>query len=199
MIIGLTGGIGAGKSTVSDYLIKKGYPVLDADKVAKEIVEPETETLSLLSNAFGEGIINSDGSLNRSRLAEIAFSDPEKKKLLDRIMHGKVIEILLQRAGEMAAEPFIFMDVPLLFESGMDRHVDLVWLVDADDELRIRRVAERDRVGREEVLRRIGHQMDRYERIRRASVILDNSEDKEKLYKKIDEELNSLKEKNTTC
>ena len=197
MLIGLTGGIGAGKSTVSDYLRAKGYPVFDADEVAREIVEPNsgTDTLSLLSSAFGEDIIKADGSLNRSRLASIAFSDPEKKARLDQIMHGKVIEILLQRAEEMALEPLVFIDVPLLFESGMDRHFAQIWLVDADDEARIKRVIERDGSSREEVLRRIGYQMDRAGKISRSSVVLDNSGDREILYRQIDEELYKLKEK----
>lgn len=198
MLIGLTGGIGAGKSTVSDYLRSKGFPVLDADEVAREIVQPksETDTLSLLSSAFGEEIINADGSLNRSRLANIAFSDPKKKTQLDQIMHGKVIEILLQRAEKMSLEPFVFIDVPLLFESGMDCHFEQIWLVDADDEVRIKRVVERDGSSREEVLRRIGYQMDRAGKISKSSVVLDNTGDKEILYRQIDEELKKLKEKN---
>lgn len=191
-LIGLTGGIGAGKSTVSDYLKKKGYPVLDADIVAREIVEPGTETLSELSRSFGEGILNSDGSLNRRSLARIVFSDPEKKKIMDQIMHGKVIETLLQRAKSMTEEPLVFIDVPLLFETGMDRHVDQVWLVDADEEERIRRVMERDGSSREDVLNRIRFQADRDEKIERSHVILENCGVKETLYEQIDETLNKL-------
>ena len=195
MLIGLTGGIGAGKSTVSDYLKKKGYPVLDADKVAREIVEPGTETLAELSDGFGEDILNPDGSLNRSYLAKIVFSDPEQKKLLDKIMHGKIIETLLQRARSMKEEPFVFIDVPLLFETGMDRYVDQVWLVDADKETRIRRVMERDGCSREDVLKRMGFQATRDEKIERAHVIFDNCCEKETLYRQIDDALNKLREK----
>ena len=154
ILIGLTGGIGAGKTTVSDYLKEKGYTVLDADLVAREIVEPGTETLLTLAEIFGKDIIDPDGSLNRGRLADIAFSDPKKKKLLDRIMHGKVIKILLDRAKTMSDQQLVFIDVPLLFESGMDQYMDQVWLVDADDEVRILRVMDRDGSSREEVLNR---------------------------------------------
>ena len=150
-LIGLTGGIGAGKSTVSDYLKQKGYPVLDADLVAREIVEPGTETLSELSRTFGEEILNPDRSLDRGALAKIAFSDPENKKKLDQIMHGKVIEILLSRAKAMTEEPVVFIDVPLLFETGMDRYMDQVLLVDADEDVRIQRVMERDGSSMEDV------------------------------------------------
>lgn len=191
-LIGLTGGIGAGKSTVSDYLKSKGYPVLDADLVAREIVEPGTETLDLLVGTFGGSILNPGGSLNRGKLAEIAFSDPAKKSLMDTIMHGKVIEILLERARSIEGHPLVFLDVPLLFESGMDRYVDLVWLVDAGDEVRIRRVMERDGSKEEDVIKRMGYQMTRDEKIRRSDVILDNCCDKQNLYRQIEDILNEL-------
>ncbi|HZK02592.1 MAG TPA: dephospho-CoA kinase [Anaerovoracaceae bacterium] len=196
MFIGLTGGIGTGKTTVSNYLKSKGYVVLDADAVAREIVEPGSETLSLLSDAFGEEILSPDGSLNRQHLAKIAFSDAKKKETLDRIMHGKIIEIMFDRGRRMIEnEPFVFFDVPLLFESGMDHHMDQVWLVDASLEVQIQRVMERDKSSRQDVLRRIGHQMDRDEKIRRSTVILNNCRCKETLYRQIDTILNKLKEK----
>ena len=191
-LIGLTGGIGAGKSTVSDYLKQKGYPVLDADLVAREIVEPGTETLSELSRTFGEEILNPDGSLDRGALAKIAFSDPENKKILDQIMHGKVIEILLSRAKAMTEEPVVFIDVPLLFETGMDRYMDQVWLVDADEDVRIQRVMERDGSSMEDVQKRIRYQSGRDEKIKRSDVVLNNCCDRDILYKQIDERLSEL-------
>ncbi len=191
-LIGLTGGIGAGKSTVSDYLKQKGYPVLDADLVAREIVEPGTETLSELSRTFGEEILNPDGSLDRGALAKIAFSDPENKKILDQIMHGKVIEILLSRAKAMTEEPVVFIDVPLLFETGMDRYMDQVWLVDADEDVRIQRVMERDGSSMEDVRKRIRYQSGRDEKIKRSDVVLNNCCDRDILYEQIDERLSEL-------
>lgn len=191
-LIGLTGGIGAGKSTVSDYLKQKGYPVLDADLVAREIVEPGTETLSELSRTFGEEILNPDGSLDRGALAKIAFSDPENKKILDQIMHGKVIEILLSRAKAMTEEPVVFIDVPLLFETGMDRYMDQVWLVDADEDVRIQRVMERDGSSMEDVRKRIRYQSGRDEKIQRSDVVLNNCCDRDILYEQIDERLSEL-------
>lgn len=191
-LIGLTGGIGAGKSTVSDYLKQKGYPVLDADLVAREIVEPGTETLSELSRTFGEEILNPDRSLDRGALAKIAFSDPENKKILDQIMHGKVIEILLSRAKAMTEEPVVFIDVPLLFETGMDRYMDQVWLVDADEDVRIQRVMERDGSSMEDVQKRIRYQSGRDEKIKRSDVVLNNCCDRDILYKQIDERLSEL-------
>ena len=125
ILIGLTGGIGAGKTTVSEYLKEKGYTVLDADLVAREIVEPGTETLLTLAETFGKDIIDPDGSLNRGRLADIAFSDSKQKKLLDRIMHGKVIKILLDRAKQCRSAVG-FHDVPL--SNPMDQYMDQVRL-----------------------------------------------------------------------
>ena len=168
--------------------------MLDADEVAREIVEPGSETLEELTRAFGKNILNSDGSLNRRFLAGIVFSDPEKKKLIDGIMHGKIIDTLLKRARSMEKEPFVFIDVPLLFETGMDRYVDQVWVVDAEEEIRIKRVMERDDSSREDVLRRIRFQAGRDEKIKKAHIILNNSGVKEILYRQIDEALNKLRE-----
>ncbi len=196
MLIGLTGGIGAGKSTVSNYLIEKGYPVLDADKVAREIVEPGTETLKKLADVFGKDIINLDGSLNRAGLAKIVFSDPEKKERLDEIMHDKVIEILLSRAKKII-QPIVFIDVPLLYESGMDKYVDQVWLVDAHEEIRIERVVDRDGSKRSDVEKRMFFQMDSEEKISKSHVVLDNSKDKEYLYTQINDAINSIRENNS--
>lgn len=191
-LIGLTGGIGAGKSTVSDYLKQKGYPVLDADLVAREIVEPGTETLSELSRAFGEEILNPEGSLNRGVLAKIVFTDANKKQLMDRIMHGKVIDILLSRAKAMTDEPVVFIDVPLLFETGMDRYMDQVWMVDADEDVRIQRVMNRDGSSMEDVRKRIQYQSGRDEKIQKSHVILNNCCDRKILYEQIDERLSEL-------
>ena len=191
-LIGLTGGIGAGKSTVSDYLKQKGYPVLDADLVAREIVEPGTETLSELSRAFGEEILNPEGSLNRGVLAKIVFTDANKKQLMDQIMHGKVIDILLSRAKAMTDEPVVFIDVPLLFETGMDRYMDQVWMVDADEDVRIQRVMNRDGSSMEDVRKRIQYQSGRDEKIQKSHVILNNCCDRKILYEQIDERLSEL-------
>ncbi len=191
-LIGLTGGIGAGKSTVSDYLKQKGYPVLDADMVAREIVEPGRPTLSELSHTFGEEILNPDGSLNRGALAKIVFADAHKKQLMDQIMHGRVIDILLNRAKAMTDEPVVFIDVPLLFETGMDFYMDQVWMVDAAEDLRIQRVMNRDGSSMEEVRKRIQFQSDRDEKIQKSHVILDNCCDKRILFEQIDERLREL-------
>ncbi|WP_312091750.1 dephospho-CoA kinase [Aminipila sp.] len=187
-IIGLTGGIGSGKSTVSNYLTQKGFAIIDADKIAREIVEPESETLFKLSECFGSNILNSDGSLNRKALAAIAFSSEEQKKKLDGIMLQEIIRIINEKIEyyHTTDEMLIFIDAPLLFEAGLDQQSHEIWVVDAEDELRIERVIRRDGSSREEVLSRMRKQMSREEQYKRADHVLNNSATAEALYAQID-------------
>lgn len=208
-IIGLTGGIGSGKTTVSDYLISKGYHVLDADQIAREIVLPGSEMLIRLTAVFGEEIIAEDGSLNRKKLGNIVFSDAEKKKTLDSMMHTEILELIHERihqfrekteaAAKSAIDPefrsrngVIFIDAPLLFETGLHESVSEIWVVDADDETRIKRIMERDGLKREEILKIISSQMARNEKNRRADIILDNMGDQEALYRQLEELLKKI-------
>lgn len=191
-IIGLTGGIGSGKSTVSDYLMKRGFPVLDADRIAREIVLPGSEMLIQLKSVFGEEIIQDDGGLNRKRLGEIVFSDAEKKKLLDQLMHTRILVLIHERILEHRGEKVVFIDAPLLFETGLDKSVGEVWVIDVEDEIRIRRIMERDGLEREDILKRFNSQMTRDEKNKRADVILNNSGDVEALYQQIERLLQKI-------
>lgn len=205
-IIGLTGGIGTGKSTVTDYLISKGFHVLDADKVAREIVMPGSEMLIQLSSNFGKDILHEDGSLNRKKLGNIIFNDPEKKKKLDELMHDRILEIINERiilicekhensteipidSGHKEKRKVIFIDAPLLFETGLDKSVSETWVIDVDDETRIKRIMKRDGLSRDEIMMRIKTQMARDEKKKRADVLLDNTGNLEKLYRQIDQML----------
>lgn len=187
-IIGLTGGIGSGKSTVSKYLAQKNYPIIDADKIAREIVQPNSMTLYKLTVCFGSKILNKDGSLNRKALANIAFSNVEQKTKLDNIMLEEIIRIIHQRIElyNKNDEKIVFIDAPLLFEAGLDKISDVTWVVDVDDEIRIERVAKRDGITRQEVLARLEKQMNREEQKKRASYILNNSTTTEDLYCQIE-------------
>ena len=208
-IIGLTGGIGSGKSTVADYLISRGYHVLDADQIAREIVLPGSEMLIRLAAVFGEDIIQEDGGLDRKKLGNMVFSDTKKKKTLDSLMHTEILELIHERilqfreqaesAAENAIDPehiskskMIFIDAPLLFETGLDKSVSEIWVIDVDDETRIKRIMERDGLRREDILKRIGTQMARDEKNRRADVILDNTGDQEALYQQIEQLLKKI-------
>lgn len=195
-IVGLTGGIGSGKSTVTDYLISKGFHVLDADKIAREIVMPGSDMLIELASVFGEGILQEDGSLDRKQLGDMVFSDAEKKKILDRLMHTRILELIHERILQFREETehakVIFIDAPLLFETGLSKSADEIWVIDADDETRIRRIMARDGLEREEILKRFQSQMTREEKNSRADVILDNTGDHDALYRQIDELLKKI-------
>lgn len=191
-IVGLTGGIGSGKSTVTDYLISKGFPVLDADKIAREIVLPGSEMLIRLASVFGNQILLEDGRLNRKMLADMVFSDQEKKRTLDGLMHTRILELIHDKILQFREEKVVFIDAPLLFETGLDQSTDEIWVIDADDETRIKRIMDRDGLEREEILKRISAQMSRDEKNLRADVILDNNGDQETLYRQVDKLLKNI-------
>lgn len=188
-VIGLTGGIGAGKSTVSDFLRQKGCRIIDADRIAHQITEAGSPVLRQLAEAFGPEMIRPDGSLDRKALAAAAFSDPAQKQKLEEITTSRVIELIrrqLETLREQGLDGPVFVDAPLLFETGADALTDRVWLVDADLEVRIARTMERDHADREAVLRRIANQMPDAEKRARAHVIIDNSKGKDVLYQRVE-------------
>ncbi len=189
MKIGLTGGIGSGKSTVTNYLRKKGYLVIDADKIARDITLPGSPTLERLGEFFGKDIILTDGSLDRKLLGERAFSGEQERKKLDEITHGEICDRIRRELVD-AGERTVFVDAPLLFEVGLNEDVDQVWLIVADPALRVERVALRDNVSPDHVKSRINSQMGEEEKIRRADIVIQNTGTKEELYRKIDELLN---------
>lgn len=190
-VIGLTGGIGTGKSTASAYLRKKGFFVIDADQIARQIVEPGQPLLKTLIQTFGAQILKKDGSLDRKALASIVFQDVEKRALLDRIMHGEILTMIDRQIEQYRKEPCggILIDAPLLFETGLDKKCDRTWLIMADREIRIARVCARDNMTQEEVGDRIRNQMDDAEKQKRADIIIDNSGSRRELEQKLDEVL----------
>ena len=182
-VIGLTGGIGTGKSTASEYLRKQGFSIIDADRISREIVGPGTLLLKELEKNFGSGIIKDDGTLDRKALAAIVFSDKEKKSRLDGLMHGHILDEIERKISESQSGEGrgIIVDAPLLFETGLEKKCDQVWLITADETLRILRVCERDGMDPEEVRARIQNQMADEEKKERAHRIVDNSGSKEAL------------------
>lgn len=193
-VIGLTGGIGSGKSTVSAYLKEKGCPIVDADKIAREITAQGSPVLAELVSVFGQEILLPGGQLDRKKLGSIVFADPQKKKLLDQITLGAVCEAIRAELAAIqagGAEPtreasFVVLDVPLLFETGLEELADSVWVVDAADETRIRRICDRDHMSRKDAENRMASQMSSEERRRRADRIIDNSGDLDQLYEQIE-------------
>ena len=176
--IGLSGGIGAGKSTVSSTFSDLGGIVVDGDVISREVVEPGTEGLAKLVDAFGERILSADGSLNRPALATIAFSDDEKRQTLNGIVHPLVAERrseLIASAVQSEKNPVIVEDIPLLVESGMAPMFPLVVIVNADEDLRVKRLIEHRGFSEHDARARIAAQATEEQRRAVADVWLDNS------------------------
>ena len=185
MRIGLTGGIGSGKSTVSALLAGHGAVVVDADRIAREVVEPGTPGLAAVVEAFGSGVLTPDGALDRPALAALVFADPEARRTLDGIVHPLVRA--RGRELESAAPPgsVVVHDVPLLVETGQAASYDLVLVVLADEETRVARLVQRGLTA-EDARARIGVQATDDQRRAVADVVLDNTGTPEQLAEQVD-------------
>lgn len=195
--IGLTGGIGAGKSTVTEILIKEGYPVIDADRISRKITEKGSPVLEKIAGVFGNDMILPGGELDRKKLASLVFSDSEKRLRLEEITTKEVVRIISEKLDRMKSRGQtgpVFVDAPLLFESGADRLTDLVWTVDADISVRVERVCARDGATPQEVRDRIDAQMSSRRRAERSAEVIDNSKGKEELCRQVKELLKKYAE-----
>lgn len=174
-LVGLTGGIASGKSAVAKRLSEHGAVVVDADAVAREVVEPGTEGLARIAEEFGPSVIGADGSLDRAALGAIVFSDPERRAILNAITHPAVWKRSHQLFDAAPADAVVVYDVPLLAEGTRVDEFDLVVVVDADAETRIGRMVELRGMSREEATRRIGSQASDAERLAIADVVIDSN------------------------
>jgi dephospho-CoA kinase len=183
--IGLTGGIGSGKSTVSRLLGEHGAVVVDADVIAREVVAPGTPGLAAIVEAFGPTVLASDGSLDRPGLAAVVFADPEARRRLDGIVHP----LVRARAGELEAaapaDAVVVHDVPLLAETGQGSSYDLVVVVEADPAVRVARLVQRGLTA-DDARARIAVQATDEQRRAIADVVLDNSGTPEQLAEQVD-------------
>ena len=161
MIIGLTGSIASGKSTVSSMLRDMGYPIIDADQVAREVVEPGSETLKEIAQAFGDDILLPDGSMDRVKVGELIFNDPLSRKKLNDIIHPAIRLEMLRQRSELLSEgdQAIIMDIPLLFESRLQHFVDKVLVVSVTEENQLKRLIERNNFTDQEARARIASQL----------------------------------------
>lgn len=192
--IGITGGIGSGKSTVSAYLRAKGYQVVDADQVARDVVKPEGDVLNQLVREFGEEILSDDGTLNRKKLAGMTFDNSIKKQKLDSLTHGAILREIRKRLDELdrAGVELAFVDAALLVETGLHQDMDMIWLVAAEEARRIDRVSSRDGLAPSEVKKRMDHQLGDTEKARVADEVILNDDDIKSLKKKTDKLLEGL-------
>jgi dephospho-CoA kinase len=176
LMVGLTGGIGSGKSTVAGLLARRGAVVVDADAIAREVVEPGTPALAQLVEQFGASILQADGSLDRSALAAAAFVDDEHRKQLEAITHPAIGEEFLRRVAEAPPAAVVIHDVPLLVESKRGFEYGAVIVVEAPLETRLDRLEERG-VPRDDARRRIDLQATDEERRKVATWVVDNAGD----------------------
>ena len=176
-IIGLTGSIACGKSTVSSFLSSRGIPVVDGDRLSRELTSPGSPALRAVAQSFGEQVLYEDGTLNRRCLGRIVFSDPQARQQLDDLMAPYLLSATRQRVDEIRASgaPLCVLDMPLLLEKGYDRLCDTVWTVWLPEDLQLARLMSRDGYTRDEAVNRIRSVLSSDEKARRADRVIDNS------------------------
>jgi dephospho-CoA kinase len=187
--IGLTGGIGMGKTAISDYLITQQIPVLDADLYAREAVEPGSAVLPEIIARYGASILLPDDTLDRRRLAGIIFDSPPEKIWLEQQIHPFVRDRMETELNRLADAPILLLVVPLLFEARMTDLVTEIWVVRTKKEQQKQRLKERDRLKPNEIRARIDGQMAIERKVQQADVVLDNSSTLEALYEQVDRAL----------
>ena len=175
-IIGITGGIASGKSTVTEFLRQQGYQVIDADQVVHELQEPDGRLYQALLSAFGSAILQEDGRLDRPKLGAMIFGNPDLLAQSSQLQNEIIREELARRRDLLAeTETIFFMDLPLLFELEYDNWFDQIWLVDVTEETQLSRLMTRNALSQKEAEKRIAAQLSLQEKRNRADVLIDNN------------------------
>ncbi len=181
LVIGLTGGIGSGKSMATDYLQQRGITIVDADLAARVIVEPGKPALQEIAESFGDHVIQANGTLDRAALRQIVFADPAERKRLEAITHPRIAEEIRQQLA-VSLSPYTILVSPLLFESGQHRFAHRTLLVDAPEADQKQRAARRDHVSEEQIAAIMAVQMSRRERQARADDVVLNDAGPDELH-----------------
>jgi dephospho-CoA kinase len=176
-VIGLTGGIATGKSSVARFFEEKGAVVIDADQLARDAVCPGSRGLAEVRAAFGEGVLAADGSLDRKLLGAVIFSDSDRRRELEGILHPEIRRLSEERIASVAAtgKRVVFYMAPLLIEAGVTDRVDEIWVVTVRPDVQLERLMNRDSIGRDEAERIIASQMPLAEKERHGRIVIDNS------------------------
>jgi dephospho-CoA kinase len=186
-LLGLTGGIGSGKSMVASMFTQLGADIIDADQLAREVVEPGQPALEEIATAFGKDILLPDGRLNRGKLARIIFADPVARGTLNAITHPRIRERMdAEITARRARAGVLVVDIPLLYENDRTRAVETVIVVWVDPKTQLRRLQERDGLSVEEARQRIAAQMPLDEKRARADVVIDNSGSRENTRRQVE-------------
>ena len=188
LVVGLTGGIGSGKSTVADLLIQRGAVLIDADRIAREVVEPGGRAYEGVVDRFGPGVVQADGTIDRPALAAIVFHDEQARRDLNALTHPAVGAVMAERmAAEAATDHVVILDIPLLAEGGRDRYgLAGVLVVDTPVETAVARLVEQRQMDEADARARIAAQATREERRAIADVVIDNSGSLEDLKAEVD-------------
>jgi dephospho-CoA kinase len=198
IVVGLTGGIGSGKSTVSALLAEAGAEVVDADAITRELQQPGQPVLAAMVERFGPGILAADGTLERQAVADIVFRDPAALADLNAIVHPAVGAEIARRLGARAGtEGIVVLDVPLLVESKRAGHAALM-VVDVDPEIAVRRLVDQRGMGEDDARARMANQVSREDRVARADIVIDNSGDLAALRNRVAEVWTELEELSPT-
>lgn len=190
MIIGLTGGIASGKSTVSNFLKEKGFKIYDADIIAKEIMQKK-EIIKSLIDIFGGEVYN-ENTLNREYIKKIVFNNKEKLNELNNLVHYEVFNYYKEIKSKIKKDEKVIFDIPLLFETKMDTLCDMTIVVAIDLDKQIERVMKRDNIDKELAIKIINSQMALEDKIKRATIVIENNGTLEELKKNIDNVINSV-------
>jgi dephospho-CoA kinase len=185
LIVGLTGGIGSGKSTVANMFAARGVPVIDADAIARDMVLPGSPALEEIRTTFGDRVMRDDSTLDRDKLRKVVFADVEKRRRLEGILHPRILEAMRQRASALDA-PYCIMVIPLLFETGQQDLVDRVLVIDASPAEQRRRVMQRDRLETADIDAIMASQVSRERRLAGADDVIRNDAGVEDLEQQVE-------------
>lgn len=184
-VVGVTGGIGSGKTAVTDYFSQKGIEVIDADLASRQVVAPGSEALAAIKSHFGEAIILANGELDRPALRKIIFSNNEEKIWLESLLHPLIAREIMHGL-QSANSVYAIFSSPLLFESGQEAICNRVLLIDVPEEIQVQRTIQRDNNDESQVKRIIASQMPRQERLAKADDIILNDQDMDYLFTQVD-------------
>ena len=190
LILGITGNIASGKSSVAKELARRGAVVVDADQLAREVVESGTSTLKKMVKVFGTEILKNDGNLDRERLGQMVFADIKVRAMLNRIIHPEIAKKSIERLQELKHRkdiPLIIYEAPLLFEVGAENRVDKVLVVTIDPEKQLKRLMARDGLSEAGAQQRMTAQMQQQKKIAQADFVLDNSGTEAEMLKQLDD------------
>ncbi|PIP72087.1 MAG: dephospho-CoA kinase [Nitrospinae bacterium CG22_combo_CG10-13_8_21_14_all_47_10] len=197
LLVGLTGGIGSGKSLAAKFFAEQGAHIIDADQLSRELVQPGQPALKEIVSAFGVFILDETGNLDREKLAEIIFQNPQKKSTLEAILHPRIIAKEREKYSNISAEDpsaIVIIDAALLIESGNYKNVDKVIVVNCSEEHQVQRILSRNSLNSDQAAARIKNQMSLKEKIKYADFILDNNSQPQDLRRNVHEVYTKLME-----